>query len=297
MPDMPVNKSAVFIMLGQSNAVGYATLMPDNKRITTPLKNVFGLTRKNNLSFENSDLVWTPYTSADTILGEENDHTYSVSNCLAGLWQNEVDRGAQLPDLYIITIAIGAQGVTKDYMWHPDRPQKLIPGRLGVADISLCPFACHIFSRIDDSFKKLGKEYEIIGLHWRGGEEEMNVAIERLKCELKQTYDRLFKKFYDSLGSTPPVVLHKIVCGKRVTEIDPSGKWLERMDYINSVFSQFAIENKNISLFDVRNAPFYDSNLPYDGIFKDGDLHFTPETNQWAAKTILDAYVKNITSA
>ncbi|MBQ6625507.1 MAG: hypothetical protein IIX39_06830, partial [Clostridia bacterium] len=66
---MPTNKNAVFIMLGQSNAVGYATLMPESERISTPLKNVFGLNRENNLSFDNNSLVWTNYTSDGTILG------------------------------------------------------------------------------------------------------------------------------------------------------------------------------------------------------------------------------------
>ena len=110
---MPTNKNAVFIMLGQSNAVGYATLMPESERISTPLKNVFGLNRDNNLSFDNNSLVWTNYTSDGTILGEENDHTYSISNCLAQFWQNAIDEGKPLPNLYIITIAIGAQGVTE----------------------------------------------------------------------------------------------------------------------------------------------------------------------------------------
>lgn len=293
MSIIPENKNAVFIMLGQSNAVGYATLIPESERIKTPLKNVFGLTRTNNLSFENRKLVWSPYTSADTILGEENDHTYSVSNALAQLWQNKIDEGETLPDLYIITIAIGAQGVTEEYMWNPDRPKKLIPGPLGVADISLCPLSCHIFSLLDDSFRKRGEEYEIIGLHWRGGEEDMCVSKEKLECELKQIYEQLFEKFYNSLACVPPVVLHKIVCNKRVMEIDPSGKRVESMSYINSVFSLLARENENISLFDVHNAPYYNSELPYDGIFRDGDLHFTPETNRWVAKTILESYIES----
>lgn len=287
MPKTPSNKNAVFIMFGQSNAVGYATLMPESERIEKPLKNVFGLTRKNNLSFDNNALVWTPYTSAGTILGEENDHTFSVSNCLARLWQNAIDEGIGLPNLYIITIAIGAQGVTEEYMWYPDRPKKLVPGPLGVADISLCPLAEHILSLLDDSFHKMGEEYEIIGLHWRGGEEEMNVPKCKLECELKQTYSKLFGKFYANLKIVPPVILHRIVCEKRAMEIDPSGCWLERMNYINSVFSELMAENENISLFDVRDAPF-------DRIFLENDLHFTPEANRWVAKIILDGYVDGL---
>ncbi|NLK49034.1 MAG: hypothetical protein GX294_00115, partial [Candidatus Cloacimonetes bacterium] len=94
--------AAVFILMGQSNAVGYATSMTEQDKINTPLKNVYGLTRTHNLSYENQELVWTGYTSHDTILGEENDHTYSVANCLARFWQDAIDDGVDLPDLYII---------------------------------------------------------------------------------------------------------------------------------------------------------------------------------------------------
>ena len=65
---MSTEKSAVFILLGQSNAVGYATLLPEGRRIETPLQHVFGLTRENNLSFDSRALVWTGYTSAGCAL-------------------------------------------------------------------------------------------------------------------------------------------------------------------------------------------------------------------------------------
>ncbi len=47
------NKVAVFILLGQSNAVGHAIPMDDKDKICKPLKNVFGLERETNQSFEN----------------------------------------------------------------------------------------------------------------------------------------------------------------------------------------------------------------------------------------------------
>jgi len=39
------NKSAVFILLGQSNAVGHKLPMAEIGKIYEPLKNVFGLKR------------------------------------------------------------------------------------------------------------------------------------------------------------------------------------------------------------------------------------------------------------
>ena len=290
---MSNEKSAVFILLGQSNAVGYATLLPEGRRIETPLQHVFGLTRENNLSFDSRALVWTGYTSAGTILGEENDHTCSVSNCLARVWQDAIDRGRVLPELYIITIAIGAQGVTPGYMWHPARPPKLIPGPLGTADISLAPFARHIFSLLDSSFREMGRDYEIIGLHWRGGENDMSVPKEELAATLKPIYEELLRSFYESLGQIPPVMLHDIVCAKRAMDLDPSGRWLESMYCIDSVFRELAAENDNISVFDVRRAPYYEPDTPLNGIFLPDAVHFTPEMNLWAAETILDGYLRS----
>ena len=76
-------KAAVFIILGQSNAVGHALPMKEEDKIPSPLKNVFGLDRKDNQSFDNKALVWSGYTSFGMNLAEEQDNTYSVTNCLA----------------------------------------------------------------------------------------------------------------------------------------------------------------------------------------------------------------------
>lgn len=286
--------AAVFILMGQSNAVGYGTSMTDTDRIETPLNNVFGLSRAFNLSYDNTELTWTGYTSHGTILGEENDHTYSITNCLARIWQNAIDAGANLPDLHLINISIGAQGVTSEYMWYPDRKPVLTPGPLGVVDISLCSFAAYIFSLLHDSFAALEKDYEIIGLHWRGGENDFCVPKSTLTSCLKEIYERLFQIIYDNLGEIPPVVLHRIVCEERANDLDPSGAYLDSLHYINAVFEALEAENKNISIFDVRNAPNYNIGIRGNGLFIEDVVHFTPETNLWVAKCILEDYNRSI---
>lgn len=76
--------------------------------------------------FDNKELKWSGYTSFGMNLAEEQDNTYSLANCLAKLWQDEIDSGNKrnLPDLYIVHIAIGAQGVTEGYMWNLDYEKK-----------------------------------------------------------------------------------------------------------------------------------------------------------------------------
>ena len=287
--------AAVFILLGQSNAVGYATLMPENERITTPLKNVFGLDRDPNLSFDRPELVWTGYTSGGTILGEENDHTYSVSNCLARLWQDAKDAGTELPDLYVINISIGAEGVTPAYMWSPDREKILVPGDLGKVNISLFPLAVHIFSLLGRSFEKMKKSYEIIGVHWRGGEQDYTLSGPELRnAGLKKIYERIFSAFYVSLGQTPPVILHRLVCVDSVNAADPSGERLENLNYVNGVFEELARENSNVSIFDVRNAPQFVPDVRGNGLFIEDLVHYRPEVNTWVASRILGGFVSSL---
>lgn len=288
---MQNKKAVVFILLGQSNAVGHGVPMQEKDIIKTPLKNVFGLNREENQSFENTELVWRGYTSFGTNLAEEQDNTYSVANCLATLWQNHIDNGNEgnLPDLYIIQIAIGAQGVTDGYMWHPDRKEKLIPGELGTVDISLFPFCKHIFSLLDDSFSKMNKEYEIIGLHWRGGENDMTATEEYLSSYLENIYTQIFDAFNCILGM-PPIVLHRIVSPDRANDVDPTGQYLKNMNYINSVFDILQRKHENISVFDVRNAPQYIPNVRGNGLFIEDAVHFTPEVNRWVADCILKKY-------
>ncbi len=285
---MQNQKAAVFILLGQSNAVGHGVPMAEKDIIKAPLKNVFGLSRTDNQSFDRTELVWSGYTSFGMNLAEEQDNTYSVANCLASLWQNHIDTGnvPHLPDLYIVQIAIGSQGVTEGYMWHPEREAKLVPGKLGTVDISLFSFCKHIFGLLNDSFAKMGKEYEIIGLHWRGGENDATATEEYLSQHLENIYVQIFETF-NGILNTPPIVLHKLVCPDYMNDTDPTGQQLKNMEYINAVFEKLEKKYKNILIFDARNAPQYIPNVRGNGIFIEDAVHFTPEVNRWVAGCIL----------
>ena len=174
------NKAAVFILLGQSNAVGHGVPMENKDKICNPLKNVFGLKREYNQAFEISDLFWNGYTSDGMNLAEEQDYTWSVANCLAQLWQKELDSGKNLSDLYIIHIAIGAQGITDGYMRNPLYEKRLVPGKLGEVELFLYSFTAHILSLVNKSLIGIGKTPEIMGIHWRGGENDATASIELL---------------------------------------------------------------------------------------------------------------------
>ncbi|MBR5153029.1 MAG: hypothetical protein IKW60_05865 [Clostridia bacterium] len=286
------NKATVFILLGQSNAVGHGIPMCEEDKITEPMKNVFGLCRNFNQSFENTELKWSGYTSFGMNLGEEQDNTYSLANCLAKLWQQEIDKGNKrnLPDLYIVHIAIGAQGVTDGYMWNPNYERKLIPGILGTVDVSLTPFTCHILSLLKDSFNKMGKTFDVMGIHWRGSENDASVSREVLKSTVKDIHNEMLNSFCLSIGQNVPITLHRLVCCDRYMDVDPSGEALDNMNYINQIFSELEAENENISVFDVRKCPYYIPDIRGNGIFIQDVVHYTAETNRWVAEQIFNNY-------
>ena len=76
----------------------------------------------------------------------------------------------------------------------------------------------------------------------------------------------------------------------RCLDLDPSGKSLEKLHYINNVFEQLSSENENISVFDVCDAPHYVSGIRGNGIFIEDAVHYTPQTNRWVAEQILSNY-------
>ncbi len=282
-----MKKAAVFILLGQSNAVGHNLPMEEQDKILTPMRHVFGLSRTDNQSYDNTALTWNGYTSYGMNLAEEQDHTYSIANCLARQWENAIDGGHELPDLYIVQIAIGAQGVTEKYMWNPGYPQVLIPGKLGTVKIALTPFATNVFSLLKDSIRDRGAEPEIIGIHWRGGENDFYEGGEVYRPVLKDLYKQIFGGFYEALGEMAPTVLHRLVCFER-TKNDLE---LNNLHFINQVFEELSEQYPNISVFDIRQAPYYIPGVPGNGIFKEDFVHFTADVNQWCARYVLQQYL------
>ncbi len=278
--------AVVFILLGQSNAVGHDLPMDEKDKLNLPLKNVFGLKRSLNQSFDITQITWDHYTSAGMNLAEEQDDTYSIVNCLASQWQKARDDGQDLPQLYIVQIAIGAQGVTEKYMWNPAYPQKLIPGKLGQVDISLHTFSRHILTLVHQDLKGRGISPRYM-LHWRGGEEDMTMPEETLQNCLTGIYEQMFEDYLTALGGRASIKLHRIICEKRAVMMKAVGASVQSLHYNNRVFEELAEKHEHISVFDPCNYPGYAREIEHCGVFLDDEVHFTREVNQWVAGTII----------
>jgi len=284
-----MKKIAVFMLFGQSNAVGHAMPMEKEDYIDIPLKNVFGLNREPNQSYDTTELVFTGYTSYGMNLAETQDNTYSVANCLAKRWQNEIDSGADLPDLYIIHIAIGSQGLLD--MWHPDREKVIKPGILGQVDVSMYPLATHVLGLFNEFCRKNEYTPDFVGLHWRGGEQEFRRSIDELEAvNLKALYIRFFNGLREALGYETPITLHKMPFKAVLMKDDPSGGMYETMKYINSLFEELCGILPDTKIFDVTKVPFYDDTKWDFGIFRWDLIHYLGKTNDWVAGEILNEY-------
>ncbi len=86
--------------------------------------------------------------------------------------------------------------------------------------------------------------------------------------------------------------MYMVVRSDICMDLDPSGETLEKMEYINKIFSELSEENENISLFDARKIPWFDSDVRGNGIFKEDMVHYTPEANQWVAEEFFNKYKK-----
>jgi len=284
-------KASVFILLGQSNAVGHGIPMGEEDIISVPMKHVFGLSRTENQSFDIEQLSFSGYLSCGMNLGETQDNTYSLANCLAKEWEKAAEQNKNLSDLYIIQIAVGAQGIGPGYMWNPSYPQTIIPGELGIVDISLFPLTQRVLSLVDSAFDRIGIEYDIIGVHWRGGENDTMEAPEVALPMLRPLYIQLFDMLRSALGKMPPIVLYEMEFGMRNyerTDIDTINM-KNTSCAINGMFHQFAHDYSEISTFSPFELSLFRADEPQTyGLFLPSDgIHYSAEANREIAKLIL----------
>ena len=288
----------VLILLGQSNAVGHAIPMAEKDMIRHPLSHVFGLSRTQNQLLYPEHLCFSGYTSANMNLGEDQDHTYSLANCLAAQWEQIAERDSEMPDLYLIQIAIGAQGIGPGFMWNPEYPEQMTPGKLGTVNISLYPFTKRILSLLKPSFDQLGISYHILGVHWRGSEEDTAAAPPETEIPLlRPIYRQLFDMLRLSLGEMPKTVLYQIEYGTKIdarTDVDPA-LMRRNKDAINQMFYDFSREIPSISLFHPFSLWLYRPDLPKTwGIFSAEDgVHYSGAANAEIATKIIAEWMCN----
>lgn len=279
-----MKKKAVVFIAGQSNAHAHGQKLPESEWITEPLANVFSLDREPNQSYDISRVVWSGFTTAGKNLGESQDHTASLGYHLAKMWQSAIDGGAALPDLYIVQISIGSQGIING-MWNRDTEKVLIPGPLGTVKIALFPLAQHIYKLV---MEDLG-DPEMLGFHWLGSEQE--IWHEAYKApDIEERYDHFFDTLLAAIGKRCPVYFYetyfKLAC-RRFGIPDEAG------DGVNAAIYRQQ-ERLGAALVRAKECPFWDESAQGYGIFAPDNGHYLAKVQQWFAQRFYEEVLERL---
>lgn len=274
------NVAPILVVLGQSNAHAHNTHLPESEIIHTPLKNVYGLSREYNQAYGLSDVTWSGFTTNGMNLGETQDDTCCLANYFAAMWQNAIDSGRKLPDLYVIQISIGAQGVAQYEahswnMWYALRDPVMKPGKLGECDISLYPLATEILSLACMNLIAAGKRPQVIGLHWNQYETECHTGSKALN-DAEENYKNLFWGLFTALGSNAVGTGIPFYLYRPLTEnYEPS-----RISRMNDIFEKFKESLADCRIIDLRETELYTDTPKTHGIFQEDGIHYLPTAHR-----------------
>lgn len=276
-------KACVLFISGQSNATAHLQYLKEEDKIYEPMKNVFSLDKNPNQSFDIEDVVWSGWTSMGKNLGETQDHTASLAYFVAKKWQAAIDAGKDLPNLYIVQISFGSQGIING-MWNRDKELVLKPGKLGEGDIALLPLALRTQKLAMENLTKGGLNPKVIGWHWLGCCQEIwNEAY--LREDFNERYDYHFDQMIASMGGDVPVYLYQTVLKPACERFDLP---LEAEDYINQALDRQAVR-LGAKMNDVRKTPLWDENDPVTyGVLYSDRAHALPKVHEWFAERFLE---------
>lgn len=282
------NDAPLLIVLGQSNAHGHGTQLSREELPEQPFSNVYGLPRSHNQTYGLEEVVWEPFRMQDMNLGETQDYTCCLAGEFARLWQDAIEDGGNLPDLYTIQISIGAQGIDEHEidgknMWWGERNPVMRPGKLEEADISLYPLAIQILGAAVRQLKSMGKKPVILGLHWNQWETEVESGGEVLQ-RAEENYCRLFEGFYKALGERCPTYLYYPL--SRVYKNEEGRKKLA------GVFERLTEKSENFRLINLSNSPLWNPKREDGGIFQEDLVHYSKDAQRWFAKMQFEQIVR-----
>lgn len=271
--------AAVVFIGGQSNAHAHMQAMDPADRVTEPMKNVFKLDATRNQSFDTTDAFWSGFTTQDYNLGEVQDDTYSFAYYLATKWQRAKDEGKPLPDLYIVQISIGSQGILNG-LWNKDIQPVIVPGPIGVCWVSLYWLALHVNPLVIQNLKAHFKHPTVLGWHWIGSDQDV-VHGGYDHPDFHTRYDEFFDTMLPTMDN-PPLYLYKPVYYKLAEDHEAF-----RMEGIHGVTDELRRQMTRYpksELVEVdKDCPNWDPTDELSGVFSPDNIHYRKETQEWLA--------------
>lgn len=287
-----MKQAALVYITGQSNAHAHGRALAAQDRIERPLNNVFALDRAQNQSLDVQELVWSGFTTCGKNLGESQDHTASLAYHLARRWQRAVDGGAPLPDLYIVQMSVGSQGIVNG-MWNPDWPRGLTPGPLDTVNISLYPFARHVFPMVPGSIARRGAEVAATAWHWLGSEQEVWDGA-YLRPDTGARYDAFFDAMLAAVGVGCDVYLYKLYIQEFCRT---HGIPAEATDRVNELLVRQCHRHERFHFIAAEDSPCWDPGKPQLGIFAPDNGHYIAAVHQWFADRFFEEWTPRFAPA
>lgn len=284
LKDTPQADAALLFVSGQSNASAHNQPLPEQERITRPLANVWALDRAENQNFTSDRVTWSGYTDAGKNLGETQDGTGTISHYIAAAWQQAVDAGAALPDLYIVHISVGSQGILRG-KWKMDWPAVAVPGDHLGCNIGLYKLALRTLTMAVADLKARFAHPAVIGWHWLGSESDSDWGAWDA-TDFRQQYDRFFDTQLAAIELPCRVWFYKLVyqyaepvCGAPDTY---------RMEFVNAEFRRQIRRLGNAELVPTDESPLWDAADPHRGVFCGDGVHYRRQTQAWFARRFLE---------
>ncbi|MGC2964895.1 hypothetical protein [Paraburkholderia aspalathi] len=251
---------------------------------------------------------WSDSTSSDMNLGYYGG-SGNAANFAAYAWQSAINAGEPLPDLYIIHIGWGSQGVDVAddafsgccgwtvhgvNLWQPMLDASKTP------TYALAPFARRMMYLGLKQILATGKKPRILGLEWNQWEAEaapLNSSGNATTIRrAPQNYAYLFSSFFAAVGSTFPVLIVKPLSTaydnvtNAVAPYNPAA-----LASMQKVFGGFVDANPRIFSFaDASQSPDWNGQPPGFGIFQggtlgggDGSVHYNLDTQKWFGEQAL----------
>ncbi|WP_433259636.1 discoidin domain-containing protein (plasmid) [Streptosporangium sp. CA-135522] len=271
----------VLIVLGQSNALGWGAPMSNSADLAqcASFSHVKGLNRQGNRTVGATQATWTPYTCTGTNLGAEfnNGLSYSVASATALRWERAVNAGTALPDLHVIYIGWGGQGIQETDgaldRWWPDRDPTKID--------SLHQLTLNTIGNSLRALQEAGKRPRIIGIHWNQWETEAGLNTTISASHVQQAFLNVLEPLRTMIGGTSaPVFLYR----PRATNAQPAPTQ-HVVDALTGLADRPA--PNSYRLLDAADAtsatgtPLYQPSAPSNyGIFID-TVHYSRAVQEW----------------
>ncbi|MFE2728776.1 discoidin domain-containing protein [Kitasatospora sp. NPDC059327] len=273
----------VLIVLGQSNAVGSGVPIQDAADVAQckAFGRVKGLNRTNNRVTGAESATWSPYTCAGSNLGQEYNggRSYNVATATALRWERAVTAGAALPDLHVIHVAWGSQGIQEadgiNNRWWPDRDPTDVE--------SLFPLTVNTIANGLRALREAGKQPRVIGIHWNQWEAEVTARSTISADHMQQAFLKVLEPLRTIAGATTaPVFLYR----PRSNHYNATLK-AHVTDALTGLAARPAPNPYRLldpaEAVSATGTPLYDPAIPRNlGIYNDG-IHYTRAVQEWFA--------------